>query len=138
MARILSVVLAIIISIPVLSSAAYSVQFDSENGIIWYDCKDINAVIEDSDGTELFNATDFFEEIASGSYNLTIDDVDNCQGVIPTTPELPNLIPAPSENFTTIDLEMCQQTGFFPMCEGTYVSGNLIVGDDTADVLRST
>jgi len=117
--------------LPVVSMAYSSTQLTAE-GTAWFDCEDSWASIEDNSGNIIANGTDFTIGLESANHTVNIGDVDECQGVIPLTDELPNLRPAPTEEFVTLSSEICPQDGFYISCEGEYTSGDLI--NDSVDV----
>ena len=102
---------------------AYSSTQLTAEGTAWFDCEDSWASIEDNSGNIIANGTDFTIGLESANHTVNIGDVDECQGVIPLTDELPNLRPAPTEEFVTLSSEICPQDGFYISCEGEYTSG---------------
>ena len=132
MGRWLALVLLSLFLLPISSAGVYNTQIEAVDGLIWFDCEDSNAILSDSTGHELFNASDFNSEIEAGNYTLTIQEIDECQGVVPLTEELPELRPVPGIATESIDIEACIITGFSLGCNGTYISGDLV--NDSADV----
>lgn len=128
----LALVLLSLFLLPLSSAGVYYTQIEAVDGKIWFDCDDSSARLINSTGHELFNSTDFDSEIEAGNYTLIIQDVDECQGVVPLTEELPNLRPGPGTFSESIDTVPCIITGFSLGCNGTYISGDLV--EDSADV----
>ena len=131
MGRLLTCLLATLMLLPIVSAVYSNSQMTTE-GTAWYDCDDSWASIEDDSGIILANGSDFTIGLDSGNHTVQIGDTEKCQGVMPITEELPNLRPAPSEDFFTIDSEICPQDGFDISCEGVHTSGDLI--NDSADI----
>ena len=117
--------------LPVVS-AVYSSTHITAEGTAWFDCNDSWASIEDDSGNILANGSDFTIGLDSGNHTFHVGDDDDCQRVIPLNGELPNLRPAPSNEFFTLGSEICLQDGLNVSCEGEYTSGDLI--NDPADV----
>jgi len=123
--------LAILI-IPLTSATPATIDFQAEEGIIWFDCENTYVELQDSMNLSLNNSSDIYRHIDDGNYTLNFEDMDNCQGVVPLTSELPNLRPSPSSSFDSTDIVACNLSGATHNCEGVYVSGDLL--DDPADV----
>ncbi len=131
MGRHLTCLLAILMLLPVVSAVNSSMEITAE-GTAWFDCNDSWTSIEDDSGNILANSSDFTIGLDSGNHTVHIGDIEDCQGVIPLNDELPNLRPAPSNEFFTLDSEICPQDGFNISCEGEYTTGDLF--NDSADV----
>ena len=115
----LALVLLSLFLLPLSSAGVYYTQIEAVDGKIWFDCDDSTAILINSTGHELFNSTDFDSEIEAGNYTLVIQDVDECQGVVPLTEELPNLRPGPGTFSESIDTVPCIITGFSLGCNST-------------------
>ena len=131
MGRLLTCLLAILIVLPIVGAIHSSTQITAA-GTAWFDCNDSWASIEDESGNILANGSDFTIGLDSGNHTVHMGDNDECQGVMPLNEELPNLRPAPSSEFFTLESEICPQDGFNVTCDGEYTSGDLI--NDSADV----
>ena len=121
----------ILLALPIVSAGYTSTVLTSE-GTAWFDCDDSWASIHDSEGNEVANGSDFTVGLDSQNHTIYVDDSMKCQGVIPVTEDLPNLKPAPADEFFTIDSSICNQPYLLSTCEGENTSGDLI--DDGADV----
>jgi len=123
-------VVVVLLTLPIVNAGQTTTQMTSD-GTAWFDCDDSWASIHDSQGQEVANGSDFTVGLDSQNHTIYVDDNMKCQGVIPLTEELPNLKPAPSDEFITINSTVCVQPNI-AACEGTYTSGDLI--GDSADV----
>lgn len=131
MGRLLTCLLAFLIVLPIVGAVHSNTQITAE-GTAWFDCNDSWASIEDESGNILVNGSDFTIGLDSGNHTFHMGDSDECQGVMPLNDELPNLRPAPSSEFFTLESEICPQDGFNVTCEGEYTTGDLV--NDSADV----
>ena len=122
---------ALLILIPIASSGHSETRM-TVDGIAWFDCEDSWASITDSQGNEVANGSEFTASLDAENYTFYTENNSRCQSVIPVTNDLPNLRPAPTENFDVINLATCEQPYLVSNCQATYVSGDLI--DDDSDV----
>ena len=122
---------ALLILIPVASSGHSETRM-TVDGIAWFDCEDSWASITDSQGNEVANGSEFTASLDAENHTFYTENNSRCQSVIPVTNDLPNLRPAPTENFDVINLATCEQPYLVSNCQATYVSGDLI--DDDSDV----
>jgi hypothetical protein len=122
---------AILILIPVASSGHSETRM-TVDGIAWFDCEDSWASITDSQGNEFANGSDFTVSLDAENHTFYTENSSRCQSVIPVTNDLPNLRPAPTENFDAITVTTCEQPYLGSSCNGAYVSGDLI--DDDSDI----
>ena len=129
--KVIVVFLAILI-IPLTSASPTTIDFEAEEGILWFDCENSYVELQDSMNLSLNNSTDIYRQIDAGNYTLKFENMNKCQGVVPVTSELPNLRPSPSSAFNTTEISACNLSGATHNCEGVYIAGNLL--DDTADV----
>ena len=123
---------ALLLVIPMVS-ASESYSYQTEEGTAWFDCHDSWASIHDEQGVELENSSDFTASLSPGNHTFFIGDKDHCQWVIPVTPELPNSLPAPSDNFSSQQTLECPQPYLLQSsCVPVLVSGDLV--NDPEDV----
>ena len=128
--RVLCIV-AILMLLPITTSAN-SQTIMTTDGVAWVDCEDSWANIQDPQGNDVANGSDFTVNLQAGNHTIFVDNTSKCQTVIPVTEELPNLRPAPADTFDAIDTTICSQPYLDSNCQGTYISGDLI--DDDFDI----
>ena len=128
--RVLCLV-AILMLLP-MTSSAHSETIMATDGVAWVDCEDSWASIQDQQGNDVANGSDFTANLQAGNHTIFVDNTSKCQSVIPVTDDLPNLRPAPTDNFEAIDTMTCSQPHLDSDCQGTYISGDLI--DDDFDI----
>lgn len=128
--RVLCIV-AILMLLPITTSAN-SQTIMTTDGVAWVDCEDSWANIQDPQGNDVANGSDFTANLQAGNHTIFVDNTSKCQTVIPVTEELPNLRPAPADTFDAIDTTICSQPYLDSNCQGTYISGDLI--DDEFDI----
>ena len=131
MGRPLVALVLSILLIP-LTSSAYTLTFEINDGKAWIDCENgwINLT---TNGTEVANGSSYQIELDAGNITVYSPNDSACQAVFPISEELPNLRPAPSEEFSSFDTELCLQSQFANgYCAGVYLSGDL--SNDSADV----
>ena len=129
MGRTLTCLLAILILVPIASSAN-SVTVLTSNGTAWFDCEGSWASIHNSTGIEMANDSSFTVQLAAENHTFNYSDFSLCQGIIPTSEDMPGLRPIPSEPFTAIESQVCSQNEAANPCEGQYLTGDLIDDSD--------
>ena len=123
---------ALLLVIP-MANASESLSYQTEEGTAWFDCEDSWASIHDEQGVELENSSDFTALLSPGNHTFFIGEEEHCQWVIPVTQELPNSLPAPSDEFPSQQTEECSQPyQSQSSCIPTLVSGDLV--NDAEDV----
>ncbi len=132
MGRVVLILVGLILLMPI-TSAVDSFTTNTAGGEVWFDCENTWASVIDEQDNILANNSDFSISIEAGEHTFRLENQENCQWVIPISEELPNLRPAPSEQFPNIDTSVCNQEGVVnTSCAGTLVSGDL--HNDTADI----
>ncbi|RJU85066.1 MAG: hypothetical protein DWC02_07055 [Candidatus Poseidoniales archaeon] len=129
MGRPLTCLLAILILVPIASSAS-SVTVLTSDGTAWVDCEDSWASIHNSTGVEIANDSTFTVHLAAENHTIDYSDSSRCQGVIPISEDMPDIRPIPSEMFTAIEPQVCSQDGMANPCEGQGYTGELIDDSD--------
>tara|TARA_B100001094_G_scaffold332572_1_gene405244 strand:- start:1238 stop:3310 length:2073 start_codon:yes stop_codon:yes gene_type:complete len=129
MGRTLTSLLAILILVPIVTSAN-SVTVLTADGTAWFDCEDSWASIHNSTGIEIANDSSFTIQLAAENHTFNYSDISLCQGIIPTSEDMPDLRPIPSEPFPAIESQVCSQNELAGPCEGQYLTGDLIDDSD--------
>ena len=112
-------------------ASAYSFTYAVVDGRAWLDCTGEANI--SNNGEELANGTSFEVNITAGNATVFADHGVYCQGVLPTMEDLPNLRPAPGENFTNTSVQLCPQDYFFiGNCDVAIMTGDMT--NDSADV----
>jgi len=112
-------------------ASAYSFTYAVVDGRAWLDCTGEANI--SNNGIELANGTSFEVDISAGNATVSADYGVYCQGVLPTMEDLPNLRPAPGEEFANTSVQLCPQDYFFiGNCDFAIMTGDLT--NDSADV----
>lgn len=131
MGRPLVALVLSLLLIPFTTSSS-ALTFEIEEGDAWIDCENgwINLT---ANGTEVANGSSYRIGLDSGNITVYSPSDSICQAVFPLSEEMPDLRPAPGEEFDSQDIEMCSQSQFLGnYCLGAFLSGDLT--DDSADV----
>jgi len=128
MGRVLTLFLATLF-VATTSAQPFSYSFQSVGGTFWIDCENTYAGVYDSENTLMHNESEFSIWLEPGNYTAYGGDFDSCQGVIPTTEDLPQLRPAPNQETNLIEPDICSQPGTSPVCVSNYITGELPDGD---------
>ncbi|MDP6870331.1 MAG: hypothetical protein QGI21_06130 [Candidatus Poseidoniaceae archaeon] len=112
--------------------SAYTTEVNVVSGTAWIDCEEGWVALSENE-TEIINGSDYTVDLSESEITVELSSDAECQVVIPTDPEMPNLRPSPQDQFETKEITLCSQNGYTDYyCQGTYNSGNLT--NDSADV----
>ena len=119
-----------ILIMPVVT-AGQSYVYNTSEGDVWFDCENSWANITTEDGNLFQNGSDFTATIHEGNHTVTFEEQSKCQFVIPVNGDLPNMRPAPTDSFDTLNTQVCSQSEYLSdSCEKYLVSGNVSDGEN--------
>lgn len=119
-----------ILVMPVVA-AGQSHVYNTSDGDVWFDCENSWANITTEDGNLVGNGSDFTATIQEGNHTVSFEERNNCQFVIPVNGDLPNMRPAPTDSFESLNTQVCSQSEYQSgSCDKYLVSGNVSDGDD--------
>lgn len=119
-----------ILVMPVVA-AGQSHVYNTSDGDVWFDCENSWANITTEDGNLVGNGSDFTATIQEGNHTVSFEERNNCQFVIPVNGDLPNMRPAPTDSFESLNTQVCSQSEYqIGSCDKYLVSGNVSDGDD--------
>ena len=113
-------------------AANYSSNQSLQNGKVWIDCENSWIEIIDENNNTILNSSNYLGDIESGNYTVNSPNIADCQTILPTSQDFPNIRPVPGDLFESIDIDTCPQTGVSIACEGILLSGDL--SNDTSDI----
>lgn len=128
MGRVIIGIISAILLLP-MAAQAVSYQFEAVDGTAWINC-DEGYIELLQNNTTIANGSDYSVELNAGNITIITPYNSRCQSVLPVNEEMPNLRPAPTEQFDTHDIALCVQS--YVQCNGQYFSGGL--ENDSADV----
>jgi hypothetical protein len=112
-------------------ASAYSFTYAVVDGRAWLDCTGEANI--SNNGIELANGTSFEVDISAGNATVFAEHGVDCQFVLPTMDDMPNLRPAPGVEFATTTVQLCSQEYFFiGYCDVAIMTGDMT--NDSADV----
>ena len=80
--------------------------------VLWFDCENSWANITTEDGNLVGNGSDFTATIQEGNHTVSFEERNNCQFVIPVNGDLPNMRPAPTDSFESLNTQVCSQSDY--------------------------
>ena len=130
MGRVTWWLVSMILVMPVVA-AGQSHVYNTSDGDVWFDCENSWANITTEDGNLVGNGSDFTATIQEGNHTVSFEERNNCQFVIPVNGDLPNMRPAPTDSFESLNTQVCSQSEYQSgSCDKYLVSGNVSDGDD--------
>ena len=130
MGRVTWWLVSMILVMPVVAGGE-SYVYNTSDGDVWFDCENSWANITTEDGNLVGNGSDFTATIQEGNHTVSFEEHNNCQFVIPVNGDLPNMRPAPTDSFESLNTQVCSQSEYQSgSCDKYLVSGNVSDGDD--------